>query len=737
MKSFDCFRAIWFFDFEFSAPSGELPEVVCMVAREYRSGETIRVTGDELRRMTEAPFDISENSLFVAYYASAEIGCFLALGWTVPARVLDLFVEFSRKVSVLRTECGRGLLGALAYYGIDGFGIAEKDEMRQLAMRGGRYTDEEMAGLLVYCESDVVSLDSLLVEMADEIDLPRALLRGRYMIAAARIERTGIPVDVETYRRLQNGWEDVKGRLISDIDSDYGVFVPTSRRAVNPNTVQGRAILDAAEQNNIDPYDLADAVHIVWSEWKLSTADYFKAKLEARRITGLTANRIAKWEDGLGRDHTTWNGLDIVARDLADRYPALGIGGGHDTGGDGDDPGVELWELLRDGTDKPPARHDPGVISEAVDIVLESRAAVVPLSFSSTKWAEFLVRNNIPWPRLESGAFDLSDQAFREMSRGYPIVAPIRELRFALSQMRLSDLAVGSDGRNRCLLSAFRSKTSRNQPSNSKFLFGPSCWLRGLIKPDPDRAIAYVDWSQQEFGIGAALSDDLNMMEAYSSGDPYLAFAIQAGNAPAGATKKTHGDVRDQFKACVLGVQYGMGPKLLAFRLGKPEALARHLLALHRSTYPDYWKWAQSAVDRAMLFGELHSVFGWTVHAGRRANARSLQNFPCQANGAEMLRLACCLATERGIRVCAPIHDAVLVEASEDEIGDVVRATQEVMLEASEVVLDGFRLRTDADVVVSPDRYMDARGRDMWERVTALLGDDGETPFGRLGGTEV
>ena len=55
---------------------------------------------------------------------------------------------------------------------------------------------------------------------------------------------------------------------------------------------------------------------------------------------------------------------------------------------------------------------------------------------------------------------------------------------------------------------------------------------------------------QQEFGIAAALSGDPLMMEAYRSGDPYLAFAKQAGAAPPDATKATHKAVRDQFKAC-------------------------------------------------------------------------------------------------------------------------------------------------------------------------------------------
>ncbi len=67
-----------------------------------------------------------------------------------------------------------------------------------------------------------------------------------------------------------------------------------------------------------------------------------------------------------------------------------------------------------------------------------------------------------------------------------------------------------------------------------------------------------------------------------------------------------------------------------------------------------------------------------------------------QANGAEMLRLAGCLAAERDIAVCAPVHDALLVEGPIERIDTVVADTQAAMAEASEVVLDGFRLRTDA-----------------------------------------
>ena len=92
-----------------------------------------------------------------------------------------------------------------------------------------------------------------------------------------------------------------------------------------------------------------------------------------------------------------------------------------------------------------------------------------------------------------------------------------------------------------------------------------------------------------------------------------------------------------------------------------------------------------------------------------------------QANGAEMLRLACCLMTERGVDVCAPVHDALLICAPVDRIKADVATTQEAMREASRIVLAGFELRADASIVAYPRRYSDPRGRRMWATVSNLL----------------
>ena len=150
-------------DFEFDARPGESPIPVCLVAWELRSGRRIRQWNDEFG--ATPPYSTGPNSLFVAYYASAEIGCHLALGWPVPERVLDLFTEFRNQTNGIPPTNGSGLLGALAHYGLDGIGAVEKEEMRDLVLRGGPWSAAERLAILDYCESDVAALRRLLPAM--------------------------------------------------------------------------------------------------------------------------------------------------------------------------------------------------------------------------------------------------------------------------------------------------------------------------------------------------------------------------------------------------------------------------------------------------------------------------------------------------------------------------------------------------------------------------------------------
>src|SRR5262249_5703260 len=155
--------------------------------------------------------------------------------------------------------------------------------------------------------------------------------------------------------------------------------------------------------------------------------------------------------------------------------------------------------------------------------------------------------------------------------------------------------------------------------------------------------VAYVDWSAQEIGIAAALSGDSALIAAYQSGDPYMRFAVESGLAPPGSSKRSHPELREQIKMLFLAMGYGMTEWGLANRLRCQGAKAPELLALHRRTFPRFWAWSDAIPTAAHRLGGLRSVFGWPLRATPEISHRTLLDFPAQANGAEMMRIACCL----------------------------------------------------------------------------------------------
>src|SRR5581483_7001512 len=149
-KAFAAFQEIWLADFEYGSVPGGRPDVRCLVAKEIHSGRVIRMWEDELHKLAAPPYSIGPESLFVAFFATAELTCHLELGWALPANVLDLYVEAKNLRNGQASSLPNSLLGTMTYFGLDGIDSAEKDSMRDLALLGGAYTDAEKAALLNY-----------------------------------------------------------------------------------------------------------------------------------------------------------------------------------------------------------------------------------------------------------------------------------------------------------------------------------------------------------------------------------------------------------------------------------------------------------------------------------------------------------------------------------------------------------------------------------------------------------
>jgi hypothetical protein len=220
----DGYEQIIFADFEFIAKPGEHPDVVCLAWHEWPSGHTYRLWRDEVGE--QPPYRIDAKVLFVCFVGNAELACHLALGWPLPANVLDLYVEFRNHVNGRLVPQGKGLLGALAYFGLDAIDAKRKDAMRTRILQGWPFTAEERVDILRYCTSDVDAMMQLLPKLLPYIDMSIALYRGAFVAVSAQMEHVGVPIDMEIFPQLadKRAWSYVRNAVVPEIDTKYGVY---------------------------------------------------------------------------------------------------------------------------------------------------------------------------------------------------------------------------------------------------------------------------------------------------------------------------------------------------------------------------------------------------------------------------------------------------------------------------------------------------------------------------------
>ena len=569
-------REIWAADTEFKPEGGVeggKPFPLCLVARELRSGQVIRLWRDDLLRLPRAPFDTGPRSAMLAFFASAELGCFLSLGWPLPHNVLDLYVEHRWRNNGGRLTRRTALIDVMRDQGLPFMAEIHKEAMRKKILEQHSYSADDRREILNYCHEDTAALDPLYHRSERWLDLPRALLRGRYVAACARVEWNGIPADTEWWERLVAHREPILRRYVAEHDRPYGVYA----------------------------------------------------------------------------------------------------------GG---------------------------------------------LSWSDRRFLQCLHRRGIPWRFHAKSKRPVLDEDFiGEMVRAHSELLGLQQIRTTIKALQKPGLTIGIDGRNRVPVSPFGTITGRNPPRAGKYLFGPARWMRSIIRPPPGWSLAYVDWVAQEIAIAAVLSRDAVMRADYESGDPYLAFAMATGLAPYGATKLTHKAIRDRIKVLFLASNYGMGATSFAAQAGISAPEARELLELHRSRYRTYWGWLRRVVERADLTSCIRTLLGWQMSVLDSTRETTLQNWMMQAHGAELMRLAAIDLTEAGVRVCAIIHDAFLIEAPTDELEAVVAFTERTMRRSGEELL-GISIRTEHSLTHHPDRFVDEKGGyDIWQQVSGWISE--------------
>ena len=222
---------IYIYDYEYRQPSGENPTVVCMVLKNLLNNRTYRLSGKDLKKF---PVPITDDSLFVAHHAPAEINSMLSLGFKKPKFIFDTCVESKKLYWGKQDGFNFKLIGCCARYGIKGVMSQEhKDDMVDLIIENQTYTKKQMADIIEYCEEDVLNLEQLFYKILEDCEeegadpatvLTQSTFHGRAMGVCAQIETNAIPMNTELYNDFNKYFPSIKHDIIIEANKTLNVF---------------------------------------------------------------------------------------------------------------------------------------------------------------------------------------------------------------------------------------------------------------------------------------------------------------------------------------------------------------------------------------------------------------------------------------------------------------------------------------------------------------------------------
>ena len=125
----------------------------------------------------------------------------------------------------------------------------------------------------------------------------------------------------------------------------------------------------------------------------------------------------------------------------------------------------------------------------------------------------------------------------------------------------------------------------------------------------------------------------------------------------------------------------------MAAKLRCPSHEAATFLASVLKAFPVFTQWSDYQVAAAQCRGSMESPRGWRLDATKVTNPRTLRNWQMQTGGSEMLQAAIVLLmVTHSVRICATMHDAIMVElplenwrAALDRVRAVMEAVGEIV----------------------------------------------------------
>lgn len=221
------FRHIKVCDTEYIPVRGEMPVPVSLCWLDARAPESRGACWLHEGGPVESPFD-ADDTLLIAFNAPSELTFMAAMGWRLPAGVIDLMVE-QRNITNGDPRHPRfpSLYKAMDAYRLPHASDDDKDANRDMILRGV-YDDETRRRILDYNMDDVIDTYRLWEAMRPRLNIGQALWRGRYLRAMTAVHANGIPVDTSLLDAISGHKFDILRHVVSRVNNDVPVFDDTS-----------------------------------------------------------------------------------------------------------------------------------------------------------------------------------------------------------------------------------------------------------------------------------------------------------------------------------------------------------------------------------------------------------------------------------------------------------------------------------------------------------------------------
>jgi hypothetical protein len=364
------------------------------------------------------------------------------------------------------------------------------------------------------------------------------------------------------------------------------------------------------------------------------------------------------------------------------------------------------------------------------------------IHFDPVAFAEFVESKGWDrgWKRLADGKLALDRDTLDQQIKNCPELRLFKQGRDAI--MLLGTIRLNWDASG-CVFpgsTPFHTKTGRNQPLvRQGFIFNMAPAFRvGGIRLAPGRALIALDWSKQEPAIAIGRSGDANYLAAYEADDLYLDCARRAGAVPDDATKHSHPEERQAFKAAMLAIGYGMKTRSLAAKIYTEVNARREAEVMSRAEASEKaeaimeWYDREFHILQAYLEAEHQtarkrkfcvSPDGWIAFLSPSYSRRNqLINFPIQSAGATMLRHAIKLiAFKTDLDVCQTLHDAIYINCAMEDVDKAIAMATEQMRRAAALVTD-VEIAIEAKVVTEDRPLEDERAEPLLTLINHIIG---------------